>query len=55
LNAETAQTLERIEALLARAKGALGQDPGRARQLLAQAHSLAQTAVSGGLGLSFED
>jgi hypothetical protein len=27
----------------------------RARQLLAQAHSLAQTAVSGGLGLSFED
>jgi hypothetical protein len=55
LNAETAQTLERIEALLARAKGALGRDPNRARQLLAQAHSLAQTAVSSGLGLSFED
>jgi hypothetical protein len=53
LNAETAQTLERIEALLARRRALWARN--RARQLLAQAHSLAQTAVSGGLGLSFED
>jgi len=48
LDEETAQTLERVEALLARAKGAVSEDPDKARRLLAQAHGLAQGAVEGG-------
>jgi hypothetical protein len=48
LDEKTAETLERVERLLAAAQRELGRDPAKARQLFTSAQSLAKEAVAGG-------
>jgi hypothetical protein len=48
LDEKTAETLERVERLLATAQGELGRDPAKAQQLLTSAHRVAKDAVQGG-------
>jgi hypothetical protein len=48
MDEETARNLERIEALLAAAKGAVDKDPARAQRLLNEAHAVARETVEVG-------